>query len=174
MALRVSPAVEYDVYPYGEATRRQVRVKYSAGAAGFRYRETTLLGKDSETHPTHELEIATELRQPWGSISASVRGSQYLHDTSKQSASVFGGVEWRIVKGLSMNLFANYDFIHDQLHLPRGELSDDDVLARLRELQTGYRYFVSFGLSYSFGSIFNSVVNPRFGSGRGEGFSISF
>lgn len=174
MALHLSPAIEYDIYPYADATRRQVRMKYSAGPAAFRYDSTTLLGRDSETRPLHQVEVAAEIRQPWGSLSASVTGSQYLHDRSKRSAGVFGGVEWRVAKGLSLNLFGNYDAIQDQLYLPRGELTDDDVLARLRELRTSYRYFVQFGLSYSFGSIFNSVVNPRFGSGRGEGFSVFF
>jgi hypothetical protein len=36
-------------------------------------------------------------------------------------------------------------------------------------LQTGFRYFGSFGLTYTFGSPFNNVVNPRFGGGGGGG-----
>ena len=44
----------------------------------------------------------------------------------------------------------------------------DDVLQELRELLTDFRYEVRAGFSYSFGSIFNSVVNPRFGSGTGQ------
>lgn len=42
-------------------------------------------------------------------------------------------------------------------------LNDTDILIRLRQLQSGYSYFMSVGLSYTFGSIFNNVVNPRFG-----------
>jgi len=30
-------------------------------------------------------------------------------------------------------------------------------------------YFTRFGLTYTFGSIYNNVVNPRFGSMRGRG-----
>ena len=37
------------------------------------------------------------------------------------------------------------------------------MLLRLRELQSGYNVFVFFGINYSFGSLFNNVVNPRFG-----------
>jgi hypothetical protein len=33
----------------------------------------------------------------------------------------------------------------------------------LRELQSGYEYDFSMSLTYTFGSIFSSVVNPRFG-----------
>jgi hypothetical protein len=42
------------------------------------------------------------------------------------------------------------------------------ILVRMRELATGYRYYFSVGVSYSFGSIFNNVVNPRFGSSGGS------
>jgi hypothetical protein len=37
------------------------------------------------------------------------------------------------------------------------------VLLRLRRLQSGYEYSVGASLTYTFGSIFSSVVNPRFG-----------
>jgi hypothetical protein len=43
------------------------------------------------------------------------------------------------------------------------------VLTQQRQLQTGYRYFTNFGISYRFGSIFNNVVNPRFGPDGGGG-----
>jgi hypothetical protein len=36
------------------------------------------------------------------------------------------------------------------------------VLVRQSERGTSYRYFANFGISYTFGSIFNNVVNPRF------------
>jgi hypothetical protein len=42
---------------------------------------------------------------------------------------------------------------------------------RLRQLATSYTYFINLGLSYSFGSIFNNIVNPRFG-GTSGGFTI--
>jgi hypothetical protein len=34
-------------------------------------------------------------------------------------------------------------------------------------LKTAYSYSLYFGLSCTFGSIFNNIVNPRFGSGGG-------
>ena len=37
-----------------------------------------------------------------------------------------------------------------------------DVLLRRRALLTGFQYFTHFGVSYTFGSIYNNVVNPRF------------
>jgi len=39
------------------------------------------------------------------------------------------------------------------------------VLLRQTQLATGYRAFLYAGLSYTFGSVFNNVVNPRFSIG---------
>ena len=55
----------------------------------------------------------------------------------------------------------------DQISLPRRSATQEEVLLRLRELQSGYEVSVAFGIRYSFGSIFNNVVNPRFGEGGG-------
>ena len=67
-------------------------------------------------------------------------------------------------------LHTNYP---DQLNIPRGELDDENILIRLRQLRSGFNYFTSVGLSYTFGSIFNNVVNPRFGRGE-RNFSFRF
>ena len=45
---------------------------------------------------------------------------------------------------------------------PRSWIDPSEVLLQLRELKTSYRYDISVGLSYTFGSIYNNVVNPRF------------
>jgi hypothetical protein len=42
------------------------------------------------------------------------------------------------------------------------------VLLQLRELRSGYEVRFSFGVRYSFGSLFNNVVNPRFGNRGGD------
>jgi len=39
-------------------------------------------------------------------------------------------------------------------------------------MATGYRYFATVGISYSFGSIFNNVVDPRIGSSGDGGTTI--
>jgi hypothetical protein len=53
----------------------------------------------------------------------------------------------------------------DQLYLPREGATPEEILVRQQQLATGYRYSMSFNISYQFGSIFNNVVNPRFGGG---------
>ena len=57
----------------------------------------------------------------------------------------------------------NASRIRDQLSLPARGATDEEVLLRLRQLQSGYEYNVGVGVTYTFGSIFSSIVNPRFG-----------
>jgi hypothetical protein len=74
----------------------------------------------------------------------------------------------RLIKGLSLNLFGGASRIRDQLSLPKGSASLEEVLLRRRALATGYSFYRSVGLSYTFGSIYSNVVNPRFGSESGR------
>ena len=53
--------------------------------------------------------------------------------------------------------------MRDQISLRRRGATQEEILLRLRELQSGYEYDFSVGFTYSFGSIFSSILNPRFG-----------
>lgn len=165
LALQVMPAIEYNLFPYVESTRRQLVVRYGIGMRSFQYDSTTIYGKLKETKPAHELVLAAEARQKWGSLNFGITGNQFLDDFDKRRLSINGGASWRIVRGLEFNLFGSYSVLRDQLNIRRGNLDDADILLRQRQLQSGYNYFGSVGLSYTFGSVFNNVVNPRFASG---------
>ncbi|HEY3287640.1 MAG TPA: hypothetical protein VGJ96_11050 [Gemmatimonadaceae bacterium] len=166
------PAVEWDYYPYKEYTRRRLTVLYSVAVQHYDYRETTIYNRDRETRPMHFLAVGLSKRQPWGSASASLTGSQFLNALKHYNASLNGGVDVRLGKGFSVNLYGNLARVRDQLYLPRGEATDADVIARQQALSTNYRYYVMAGLRYQFGSIFNSVVNQRFGAFGGGGSTM--
>ena len=161
---RVAPAVEYNLYPYAEATQRQLRLAYEAGAELAVYADTTLFLKTEEVLPYHEARVAAEFTQPWGSVDIFSGVSQYLSQLDKYNASIGGGVELRLLRGLSLRVDGRYARVRDQLNLPLIDASDDEVLTRQQELATSFNYFASVGLSYSFGSIYNQVVNARFGN----------
>jgi hypothetical protein len=78
---------------------------------------------------------------------------------------VGGRIDVRLFRGFSLNVNGNASRVRDQIYLPKGAATDEEILLRLRRLQSGYRYGLSVGFNYQFGSIFNNVVNPRF-----EGF----
>jgi hypothetical protein len=168
LSLSLTPAVEYNFFNYAESTRRQFVVRYGAGMRYFDYRDMTIFGELEETRPVHTLDVGYATRQPWGSVDIGASVSQYLHDTSRYNANLGGGLsDIKLYKGFSLNLYGNYTRVKDQLALPAGNLTPEQILLRQRELDTNYRFFVSLGLGYRFGSIFNNVVNPRFGTSTG-------
>jgi hypothetical protein len=162
-AVAAQPAIEYNVFPYSMYTRRQLRALYGIGVVANQYYEETLYGKVEETLPRHELSLTFEQREQWGSLQARIEWSQYLHDLSKSRLEADGELSVRIARGLSVAGEVSASRIRDQLSLPARGATDEEVLLRLRQLQSGYEYSVSFSLTYTFGSIFSSVVNPRFG-----------
>ncbi len=161
---QAAPAVEYSIFPYREYATRQLVFQYQLGYEHARYNEITLFGKLRETNGIHAVSANLDVRQPWGSLEGGVEFSQYLHDRSKYRIEFDGEVSLQLVRGLSLDLEGSASRIRDQISLPRRGATPEEVLLQLRELQSGYEVRFSFGISYSFGSIFNNVVNPRFGN----------
>ncbi len=170
----IMPGIEYDLFPYSQSTRRQFRLLYSLGYNYSNYVDTTIYNKMLEYHLLHSFNAAYEVVQKWGTINLSFEYSNYLHDWSKNNLSVFGYLDLRITKGLTVNIGGSASLIHDQLGLVKGGATTEEVLLRRKQLATQYSYFTSFGLTYTFGSIYNNVVNPRFGNSGGGGMMISF
>ncbi len=171
-AFSPAPAVEYNFFPYSESTRRQLRALYTLAFKALRYREVTVYDKNSENLWQQSLSITLDIKEKWGSVSTTLGGANYFHDLSKYRLTLFSNVSLQLVKGFSVYFFGGGDRIHDQIFLPKGEASLEEILLRRRQLETGYSYFFGVGLSYTFGSIFTNVVNPRFGSGGSGGVSI--
>jgi len=166
----VAPAVEFNIFPYSESTRRQLRLLYRIGLIQNDYNEKTIFGKLKETLYNESLTTTLEIREPWGSMSASLEGSHYFHDFSKNRLQLRGFLSFRVFRGLSVDIRGRYERIHDQLSLPVGEASLDEVLLKIKELQTAYYYYFSIGFRYTFGSVYSNVVNPRFGEIRYRGW----
>jgi hypothetical protein len=163
-----APAIEYDLFPYSESTKRQLRFNYWVGFSLARYREVTIYDKTRQNLLREHLEVVLEFKKKWGTISTSFEASNYLHDFRKNQLELNGEISVRVFKGLSFNIHGGGARIHDQIFLPKGGATIEEVLLRRKQLATNYDYFFSVGLSYSFGSIFSNVVNPRFGSGGGR------
>lgn len=164
---RLAPGIEYNLFPYPESTRRILTLFYTVGVQTADYSEETVFGRLEETLVDHQFEVAMGLRQPWGTANASFETSHYLNRSGKWRIGGWGAIDVRLFKGFSVFLDGNLSRRRDQLSLRRGEASTEDILIRQRELATDYSYDFGFGLSYSFGSIFNSVVNPRFRNAGG-------
>lgn len=158
---RVAPAIEYSLLPYKMALRKEYTLAYSAGYLRRNYSEETIFGKNKESLYNQSLKMEVRVLQPWGSIRGGLEGSHYFHDLSKKRISIDSNLSMRLFKGFSMNFSADYDLVHDQLSLPQGDTSFEEVLLGQRQLATTYGISFSAGLSYSFGSIYNNIVNTR-------------
>ena len=161
----LAPGIEYDIFPYSESTRKQVRILYYLGYSYNNYKDTTIYNKTEESLFVQGLEIAMEFTQKWGSIRGNIGYSNYFHDWSKNNLSSFVSLNFRVAKGLELRFGGGGSLIHDQLALVKGGASMEEILLERQELETSYSYFTRFSISYTFGSIYNNVVNPRFGGG---------
>lgn len=162
LATRVGGGVEYSVFPYSQSSRRELVFQLTAGVNHFDYIERTVYGKEEEVVADALFLAFLELRQPWGSSGVRLETATYLHDPGRHRFVVQGDIDVRLFKGLSVTMDASWSRINDQLYLQAGETTDEEILLRRRQLATSYRYRFSAGLSYTFGSIFNNVVNTRF------------
>lgn len=171
---RAGPAVEYDIFPYSESTRRMFTLQYAAGVESFDYNEETIYFKFSETRPVHSLSVNLSQNQPWGSVNVGAEAGQYLDETNRNFAAIFGGTGLRLFKGFNLNLSGHFSSIRNQLYLARRGATPEEVLLQQRRLQTNYSYFVFTGVSYTFGSVLSPVVNPRFGRGSGSSSCVCF
>lgn len=159
---RVMAGVEYDLFPYAESTRRSLTFSYMAGVAHYNFEQVTIFDKLADTAVPHTFAASLGLRQPWGSAGLQSSLEQHLDDLGKNRFNINGDADVRLFKGFSFNVHGEYSRIRDQINLRKGGASEEEILLRQRQLATGFQYFVGFGVTYRFGSIYNNIVNPRF------------
>jgi len=159
-----APAVEYDIFPYSESTRRQFRIMYRLGYHNNKYFEETIYGKTEEILYSQRLDATVELREKWGSINTTLTGSHYLHDFDKNQLRLSGFFSFRIFEGFELTAHGRVSMIHDQISLPKEEATEEEILLQRKQLSTQYNYSVRLGVRFTFGSIYNNIVNPRFGN----------
>lgn len=156
------PGIEYNIYPYSESTRREIRLQYRIGYEYNHYLAQTIYNQIKENCPRNRFIGVIEYTQPWGDFETTLEISTYLHDLTKNRVEIFSDLEIHLIKGLSLDLYGRYSIIHDQIYLSQADLTQEQILLRQRDLETSYRYEFRIGLSYAFGSIYNNVVNRRF------------
>jgi hypothetical protein len=157
-----SVGVEYNIFPWDISNRKVFAIRYQTGIRAYKYNEITIYDKMNETLFYESLGINLELVQPWGSVEARLEGRHYFHDFSKNRLTLFSDFSIRLTKQLSVFSFFYGRIIHDQLYLPKGDASLEDVLLRRRKLETTYEVGAQLGIRFTFGSIYSNVVNERF------------
>ncbi|MCX6573810.1 MAG: hypothetical protein NTX99_07430 [Candidatus Aminicenantes bacterium] len=160
----VGPSVEYDIFPYAEATRRELRLQYRLTYTWRDYYELTIYGKEKENLLSQALQVVLEIKEPWGSVGGSLTGSTFIPDFKYNNLRADFGAYINLFKGFSFNVGGQFSRIRDQLSLPGREYTQEEILLELKRLATDYYLRFEIGLNYRFGSIYSNVVNPRFGN----------
>lgn len=154
--------LEYDVYPYDISFKKLWTFGTILGVVYNKYFEKTVFNKTEETLLRYELYSNVQLTRKWGSVSGTVSYRVFTHDPSLYSLNFYFSSNLRLYKGLSFNIFSSYDILHNQINLPATGSTLEDILLQQKEIKTGYRFSVFMGLNFSFGSMYNTIVNPRF------------
>ncbi|MBN2480494.1 MAG: hypothetical protein JXB19_02040 [Bacteroidales bacterium] len=168
LKIGLQPAIEYNIFPYTQSNQRQLVIRYSLGFIYNNYVDSTVYDQVEEKLIEQVLDISLDVEQRWGSVNISLGASNYLHDFRKNSVELDGYIRIRLFKGLSLNVNGGVALIHNQIELAKGGRSEQEIYLRLKELETNFRYDGGVGISYTFGSIYNNIVNPRFGGGGGS------
>jgi len=174
LALRAQPAVEYNVFQWSEQTRRQLTFLYNVGPNYYDYQRTTVFDKDNETRFSQQATASYVARQSWGSSNISLDWLNYLHDFNRHALTLSGNVDLRLGRGFSLNIGGSAARINDQIYLPRAGNTEEEILLQRQALQTGFRITTNIGIRYTFGSIYNTIVNQRFSSLGASGGRFSF
>jgi hypothetical protein len=161
MGWSVAPALEFNFFPWPESERRKFTVAYQAGLKSMKYFQITLFDKFADNLFYHALELELEMTQPWGKIDFEVEASQYLEMKDLYSLKFDIELDFRISSGLELVLNSKIESIHDQIYLPRGDATIDEILLRRRQLATTYEVEFKMGLRFTFGSIYNNIINER-------------
>jgi hypothetical protein len=172
-SVSLAPGIEYNIYPYSESNTHQFRIDYKLYHTYNKYVDETFYFKKKENLWQHSLETSLSFIKPWGSLSIGADAQNYLDDFSNIGYGVYSSASLRLFKGLSLGFYVNYYRVGKQITLPIAGASLEEVLLRRRQLETEYNYYAYFSISYSFGSIYNNVVNPRFGNSGGTTMIIS-
>lgn len=167
----VRPKLEYSVFPYEKFNTQRIVFQYLIGPQYNKYYDTTVYFKTEEWQLQQSMNIITSFTKPWGSVNVGIFYSSYFEDFKKYNLSFNGGINWKIAKGLLFGVYGYYALVHDQIALRKGDATRDEILRQNRELLSSFEFNLGFGFSYRFGSISNSIVNPRF---RGLNYSVSW
>ncbi|MES2521714.1 MAG: hypothetical protein V4617_03365 [Gemmatimonadota bacterium] len=174
LALRAQPAIEYNIFPWTEQTRRQLTFLYNIGPNYYDYQRTTVFNEDSELRVSQQATASFVARQSWGSTNVSLDWLNYLHDFQRHALTLSGNMDLRIGRGFSLNIGGSAARINDQIYLPRAGNTEEEILLQRQALQTGFRITTNIGIRYTFGSIYNTIVNQRFSSLGSSGGRFSF
>jgi len=162
-----NPVLELNIFKYKDINNRSFIFRYGVDITHFQYYDTTIYNKKKELLLGHEVSLTINFNQKWGTFSSGVYYRNYFSSSSFNSMGGNVTFNIRLFAGLTFYVSANGNIIHDQVYLPKGGATEQEVLIRKRQLKSSFDYYTSGGLYYRFGSKLNNFVNPRMSGYRG-------
>ena len=156
-----SLALEYNFFDYEDVLTREMTIAYRIGMNWQHYQDSTIFDRLEDTFGSQSLAVEIRFRRNWGNFFSTIRGSHFLDNPKRNRLSVDNSASVRIWKGLTVQLNVEFNIIRDQINLPKGEASLEDVILQQRAIAKSYDLFVGTGINYTFGSIFNNILNTR-------------
>ncbi|HVS62843.1 MAG TPA: hypothetical protein VMT85_04965 [Thermoanaerobaculia bacterium] len=171
---RAASAIEYNLYDYAESSERQLTFTYFLGLNELDYEELTVSGKLSESLADQGVLVTYDANRPWGEGSLELRLSHFLDDVELNRIELGGRLEYRIFRGFAVNVNARAERARDRIFLPAAGATEEEVLLGIRALETDFEFRAGIGFSYTFGSIYNNVVNSRLTGSSGSFHRFTF
>jgi hypothetical protein len=156
------PSIEYNIFPYDEATKRRLTFNYRIGARYVDFFTPTYLDRLNEWYFLHSLVVSYRQVEKWGSLNCDIGSFQYFHKQKYYRVNISPNVSLNVAKGLNVNLGGSFSVVNDQYFLKKDEVSQEAILLGQAQLKSNFSYFFYSGISFNFGSIYNNVVNVRF------------
>ncbi len=155
------PAIEYNIFPWDKSDRKVFTLTYQVKPRYYDYIDKTIYGKNNEWLWDESVKLELILRQPWGEIEGFIRGKHYLHNFNENSLEMNTKISVKIAKGFSIFLKLDASLLNNQRYIADIVQSRDELLLQQRQQATPFDLDGKFGIRYSFGSIYNNVVNQR-------------
>lgn len=158
----INPAIEYAIFPYKLVNNKFFTIRYGLDFTRNRYYDTTVYNKTKESLTGHQLSANLSFNQKWGNISSRFSYRNYFSNWKLNNLSMNLDMNIRISGGLSFNVYTYSELVRDQIYLPKGGSTEQEILTRRRQIASSYNFYSGFGFNYRFGSKLNNFVNPRF------------
>lgn len=154
--------IEFNFFDYKNAYSKQLIISYEIGGRFNDYQDTTVYNKTEELLGKQKIIFGGITKQTWGSFTGKITYQNFLHDFNKNAINFYGNLNIRVFKGLSWRFNGSLGILKNQVNIEKQNVSVEELLLQQQQLATGYSYWFNTGINYSFGSDYNSVVNPRF------------
>ena len=172
----LQPALEYSFFPYKDAVKKSITLFYKVGGSYNNYIDSGYYDTPEHLVFSQTLSLNIGFTQKWGNFNMNASWDNFLNPftldstkikgTSINTFSLGGYLEVRIAKGLSFNISSYANFTKGIYpNIPRKNFSTIDLITNTHQYPTEKGLYMSIGINYRFGSIYNNVVNPRFDSG---------